>query len=72
MDYDLKITGGTIVDGTGAKGFAGDLGIRDGKVIALGSAPGQATETIDAEGMILAPGFVDIHTHYDLICHKTQ
>jgi len=65
MSYDLKITGGTIVDGTGKSGFAGDLGIKDGKVVALGKAEGASTKTIDASGRVVAPGFVDVHTHYD-------
>jgi N-acyl-D-aspartate/D-glutamate deacylase len=65
MAYDLKITGGTIVDGTGKAGFAGDLGIKDDKVVAIGRADGPATTTIDAKGKIVSPGFVDVHTHYD-------
>ena len=65
MSYDLKITGGTIIDGTGAPRRAGDVGIVDGKIVALGDAPAEATETIDATGRIVSPGFVDIHTHYD-------
>jgi N-acyl-D-aspartate/D-glutamate deacylase len=65
MTYDLKITGGTIVDGTGKPGFAGDLGIKDGKVAALGKAEGAADATIDAKGKVVSPGFVDVHTHYD-------
>jgi N-acyl-D-aspartate/D-glutamate deacylase len=65
MSYDIKIVGGTIVDGTGAPGRSGDVGIRDGKVVALGTAPEEAAETIDATGLVVCPGFVDIHTHYD-------
>jgi N-acyl-D-aspartate/D-glutamate deacylase len=65
MEYDLKIVGGTIVDGTGAERMRGDVGIKDGRVVALGEAEGNATETIDADGCVVSPGFVDIHTHYD-------
>jgi N-acyl-D-amino-acid deacylase len=65
MTYDLKITGGTIIDGTGAARFAGDVGIKDGVVVAMGDAPEDANKTIDATGKIVSPGFVDIHTHYD-------
>ena len=65
MALDLKITGGTIVDGTGKSGFTGDLGIKDGKVVALGKAEGAATATIDARSKVVSPGFVDVHTHYD-------
>jgi len=65
MAYDIKIIGGMIIDGTGAPGFAGDVGIRDGRVVALGAAPDAAARVIDADGLVVAPGFVDIHTHYD-------
>jgi N-acyl-D-aspartate/D-glutamate deacylase len=63
--YDLKITGGTIVDGTGAAGYEGDVGIVDGAVVALGAAPDDAATTVEATGRVVSPGFVDIHTHYD-------
>ena len=65
LDYDLKITNGFIVDGTGAPGFEGDVGIRAGRIAAVGEAPGRAAEAIDAHGRVVCPGFVDVHTHYD-------
>ena len=63
--FDLLIRGGTIVDGSGAPGRAGDVGIRRGRVAALGDVKGSAARTLDASGCVVAPGFVDIHTHYD-------
>ncbi|MEC9344430.1 MAG: amidohydrolase family protein [Pseudomonadota bacterium] len=65
MRYDLKIVGGRIVDGMGGAAYAGDVGVLDGKIVALGTAPAEAKATIDARGQIVAPGIVDIHTHYD-------
>ena len=65
-DYDIQIKGGTIVDGTRVPRYRGDVWIRDGKVAQLGGrAPGFAKKVIDADGLIVAPGFVDLHTHYD-------
>jgi len=70
--FDLKITGGTVVDGTGAERYRADIGIKDGKIADVfrrgADDPvmaGDAAETIDATGKVVAPGFVDIHTHYD-------
>src|SRR3954451_21103426 len=62
---DYAITGGTIVDGTGAAARQGDVGIRDGRIVAVGKLDEPATTTVDATGLIVAPGFVDPHTHYD-------
>ncbi len=63
--YDLLIRGGTLMDGTGAPGYVGDLGIRGGRIAALGAVSGSAARTVEADGCAVAPGFVDIHTHYD-------
>jgi len=61
----LVIRGGTIVDGTGAPPFVGDVAVIDGKIVEVGAVTMQAEEEIDATGMLVTPGFVDIHTHYD-------
>jgi N-acyl-D-aspartate/D-glutamate deacylase len=63
---DLKIVGGTIVDGSGKPRYDGDVGIRDGRIVAVGDVAEDAKQTIDATGRIVSPGFIDIHTHYDV------
>lgn len=63
--YDIKITGGTIIDGSGGPLRSGDVGIEDGRVVAIGDAPKAARRVIDARNRVVAPGFVDVHTHYD-------
>jgi N-acyl-D-aspartate/D-glutamate deacylase len=65
MTYDLLIRGGSIVDGSGDDPFAGDVGVRDGLIVFVGQGEGEAGRTIDASGLLVTPGFVDIHTHYD-------
>jgi N-acyl-D-amino-acid deacylase len=62
---DLKITNGLIVDGTGQPAYEGDIGVRNGKIVAVGEVAGSATMTMDATNRVVSPGFIDIHTHYD-------
>lgn len=68
--YDSVIKNGTVIDGTGLPRFKGDIGIKDGRIAKMGRVDAsEAAETIDAEGLIVAPGFVDLHTHYDAQVH---
>ncbi len=63
--YDLVVRGGTVVDGSGSAGVHQDVAVKDGHIVALGQVSGTAAEEIDADGALVIPGFVDIHTHYD-------
>ncbi|MEE2783105.1 MAG: amidohydrolase family protein [Pseudomonadota bacterium] len=63
--YDLIIRHGTIIDGSGKARYTGDIAIENEKIVAVGTVTGDATETIDATGLLVTPGWVDVHTHYD-------
>jgi len=66
MAYDLLIRNGMIVDGTGFSRYQADVAIQDGTIAEIGRVRGAATRTIDAEGLFVAPGIIDLHTHYDV------
>jgi N-acyl-D-aspartate/D-glutamate deacylase len=65
MAVDLVIRGGTVIDGSGAPGFTADVAIDAGRIVSVGEVRDSGREEIDASGQLVAPGFVDIHTHYD-------
>ena len=65
MPYDLVIKNGTVIDGSGLPGFRADVGVRHGRVVSIGRIRERGRETLDAEGHVVAPGFVDGHTHMD-------
>ena len=62
---DILVRGGTVIDGTGSAGHTADVAIKDGKIVEIGRITAPAARTIDADGAIVTPGFIDIHTHYD-------
>jgi len=66
MDFDLVVTNGTVIDGTGAPGFRADVGVRDGRIAAVAEHGGlDGAEVLDATDLVVAPGFIDMHTHFD-------
>src|SRR5262245_51386511 len=68
--FDSVISGGLVVDGTGAPAQTADVAIQDGRIVEIGDLTGvRAGTTLDATGLVVAPGFVDVHTHYDAQLH---
>jgi N-acyl-D-amino-acid deacylase len=65
MTTDLLIKNGTVIDGTGAPARRADVAVKDGKIAEVGKVSGNGAKVIDAEGLVVAPGFIDPHTHYD-------
>jgi N-acyl-D-aspartate/D-glutamate deacylase len=65
VDFDLAFTGGTIVDGSGRRSFVGDVAIKDGRIASIGTLDGRAGRRIDITGLAIAPGVIDVHSHYD-------
>ncbi|HWB66265.1 MAG TPA: amidohydrolase family protein [Mycobacteriales bacterium] len=63
--FDTVIAGGTVVDGTGSAPYAADIAIQDGRIVEIGQVSGESRERIDASGLLITPGWVDVHTHYD-------
>jgi len=65
MTHDLLIRNGTVVDGSGEPAFQADVAVTAGKIVGVGKSLGAAKHTINAEGRVVAPGFIDHHTHFD-------
>jgi N-acyl-D-aspartate/D-glutamate deacylase len=63
--FDVIVRGGLVVDGSGKAGFQGDVAVKDGRIAAVGRVEGEARHVIDATGKVVAPGFIDPHTHFD-------
>jgi N-acyl-D-amino-acid deacylase len=72
QDYDLVIRHGKIIDGTGAPAVSGDVAIKGGRIAAVGKVDGTAAREIDANGLVVAPGFIDVHTHAEDVLSMPQ
>jgi len=66
MRFDLIIRNGRVIDGTGLKGYSADIAIKDGRIARIGRVDDSAEREYDAAGLVVCPGFIDIHTHYDV------
>ena len=64
--FDLIVRGGLLVDGSGEPGYKGDIAVKDGRIVAVGQVHGEARQVVEAEGRVVAPGFIDPHTHFDV------
>jgi N-acyl-D-amino-acid deacylase len=64
--FDVIVRNGLLVDGSGEPGVLGDVGVRDGRIVALGRVEGEARRFVEAQGCVVAPGFIDPHTHFDV------
>jgi N-acyl-D-amino-acid deacylase len=72
QDYDLVVRGGRVIDGSGNPAFFADVGVKQGKITFIGRIPGKATREIEARDMVVAPGFIDVHTHADEVAEMPR
>jgi N-acyl-D-amino-acid deacylase len=65
MAYDLVVKNGRVIDGSGIPAFQGDVAVKDGRIVDVGRVTDEAKRTLNADGLVVAPGIIDNHTHYD-------